>query len=369
VSNGTRFAALGGVVVAGVLALSACGTDENTSPSSGGGGAAAGSGNCVKATVNAAGSSAQANAVTEWIKGYQSGCAGANLNYNPSGSGAGVQSFVSGQVAFAGSDSALKPEEMGPAKQRCQGNNALDLPMVVGPIAVAYNVKGVSDLRLSPKTIAGIFASKITKWNDPAVKKDNPDATLPATAVKSVHRSDESGTTDNFTEFLAATAPDIWTFEGGKKWTAPGGQGGAHSDGVTTVIKQTDGAIGYIEMSFATQAKLSTAKVANGSGEFVALSTDSASKALEGAETTGAGNDLSMKIDYATKTAGAYPIVLVTYEIVCEKGLPTEQGTFVKSFLTYASSTAGQDLLADLGYAPLPPAALTKVQSAVKALA
>jgi phosphate transport system substrate-binding protein len=366
VSNGTRFAVLG-VVVAGVLTMSACGTDQNTNSSSGGGGAVA-SGDCVKATVNAAGSSAQANAVTEWIKGYQSNCAGANLNYNPSGSGAGVQSFIQGQVAFAGSDSALKPEEMGPAKQRCQGNNALDLPMVVGPIAVAYNVKGVSDLQLSPKTIAGIFAGKITKWNDPAIKKDNPNATLPATAVKSVHRSDESGTTDNFTKFLAATAADDWKFEGGKKWTAPGGQGGTKSDGVTTVIKQTDGAIGYIEMSYATQAKLNTAKVANGTGDFVALSTDSASKALEGAQVTGTGNDLSMKIDYTTKTAGAYPIVLVTYEIVCEKGLPSEQGNFVKSFLTYTSSTAGQGVLAKLGYAPLPAPVLTKVQAGVKAL-
>lgn len=367
-SNGTRFAALGGVVVAGVLVLSACGTDENTS-SSGGGAAAPASGNCVKATVNAAGSSAQANAVTEWIKGYQSGCAGANLNYNPTGSGAGVQSFISGQVAFAGSDSALKPEEMTQAKQRCQGNNAVDLPMVVGPIAVAYNVKGVSDLNLSPKTIAGIFAGKITKWNDAAIKKENPNATLPATAIKSVHRSDESGTTDNFTKFLAATAPDIWTFEGGKKWTAPGGQGGAKSDGVTTVVKQTDGAIGYIEMSYATQAQLSTAKVANGTGDFVALSTESASKALDGAQITGTGNDLSMKIDYATKTAGAYPIVLVTYEVVCEKGLPAEQGNFVKSFLTYTSSAQGQGALANLGYAPLPSTVLTKVQTVVKGLA
>jgi phosphate transport system substrate-binding protein len=367
VSNGTRFAALCGVVVAGALALTACGTDENK-PANGGGGAAA-SGNCVKATVNAAGSSAQANAVTEWIKGYQSGCAGANLNYNPSGSGAGVQSFIQGQVAFAGSDSALKPEEVGPAKQRCQGSNALDLPMVVGPIAVAFNLKGVTDLQLSPTTIANIFAGKITKWDDAAIKKDNPNATLPATAIKSVHRSDESGTTDNFTKFLAATAPDIWKFEGGKKWTAPGGQGGAKSDGVTTILKQTDGAIGYIEMSFATNAKLSTAKVANGSGEFVALSPDSASKALEGAKIKGTGNDLAMDIDYATKTPGAYPIVLVTYEIVCEKGLPAQQSQFVKSFLTYTSSTQGQGLLTNLGYAPLPASVLTKVQTAVKALA
>jgi phosphate transport system substrate-binding protein len=121
-------------------------------------------------------------------------------------------------------------------------------------------------------------------------------------------------------------------------------------------------------MSFAKQSQLSTAKVANGSGEFVELSTDSASKALEGAQITGTGNDLSMKIDYATKAQGAYPIVLVTYEVVCEKGLPSQQASFVKSFLNYTSSSAGQGVLTDLGYAPLPASVLTKVQTAVKAL-
>jgi phosphate transport system substrate-binding protein len=367
VNNSARFAALGGVIVAGVLALSACGTDENSSSPSGSASSAA-SGDCVKATVNAAGSSAQNNAVTEWIKGYQANCPGANLNYNPTGSGAGVQSFISGQVAFAGSDSALKPEEVGPAKQHCQGNNALNIPMVVGPIAVAYNLQGVDSLQLSPTTIASIFAGKITKWNDAAIKKDNPNATLPASDIKTVHRSDESGTTDNFTKFLASTAPSVWKFEGGKKWTAPGGQGGAKSDGVTTIVKQTAGSIGYIEMSFATNAKLSTAKVANGSGEFVALSPDSASKALAEVQVTGIGNDLPLKIDYATKTAGAYPIVLVTYEIACEKGLTGDQGKFVKSFLTYTASPAGQGVLTNLGYAPLPASLLTKVQTAVQSL-
>ena len=365
-SNGTRLAALGGVVVAGSLALSACGTDQNPPPAGGGAPAFV---DCVKTTVNAAGSSAQNNAVTEWIKGYQYSCPGASLNYNPSGSGAGVQSFISGQVAFAGSDSTLKPDEVGPARRRCQGGNALHLPMVVGPVAVAYNLPGVSDLRVSPKTIAGIFAGKITRWNDPAIKQDNPDAALPALPVKSVHRADESGTTDNFTSFLADTAPDIWTYQPGKKWNAPGGQGGAKSDGVTTIVRQTEGAVGYIEMSYADNARLDTAKVANGAGEYVALSPGSASKALAGAEVTGTGNDLAMKIDYATDTPGAYPIILVTYEIVCATGLSGEEGEFVKAFLTYTSSSAGQRVLTDLGYAPLPPTLRTKVQTAVKALA
>jgi phosphate transport system substrate-binding protein len=367
VKNGTRLAAIGGIVVAGALALSACGSDNNAD-SSNSSAPAAGSIDCATGSVNAAGSSAQKNAISEWTKAYSQSCSGANLNYNPSGSGAGIQAFNQNQVSFAGSDSALKPEEVGPAKQRCQGNNALNLPMVVGPVAVVYNVKGVDSLQLSPKTIAGIFAGKITKWNAPEIAKDNSGAKLPATAIKTVHRSDESGTTDNFTKFLKATAPDIWSYEPDKKWGAPGGQGAPKSDGVTTVVKQSDGAISYVELSYATNASLKTAKVANGSGEFVELTPESASKALDGAEITGTGNDLAMKIDYATKTAGAYPIVLVTYEIACEKGLPADQAKFVKSFLTYTASDAGQKILTDLGYAPLPSTVLTKVRSSVQAL-
>lgn len=362
--NGTRLAALGGVALAGALALTACGSDNNTKGSKT---TSASSGDCVKATVNAAGSTAQANAVSEWVKGYQSNCAGANLNYNANGSGAGVQSFTQGQVAFAGSDSALKPEEHGPADARCKDGKALDLPMVVGPIAVVYNLKGVDGLQLSPKTIAGIFAGQIKTWNDAAIKKDNPKATLPSTPIKTVHRADDSGTTDNFTKYLTATAPDIWKFEGGKKWTAPGGQGATKSDGVSTVVKQTEGAISYTEMSYATNGKLQSAKVANGAGEFTELSTDTASKAVADAQVASAGgNDLTLKINYKTKTG--YPIVLVTYEIACEKGLPKQQAEFVKSFLTYTSSQQGQSALTSLGYAPLPDSILTKVQAAVKGL-
>ncbi|MGH3391496.1 MAG: phosphate ABC transporter substrate-binding protein PstS [Actinomadura sp.] len=366
--NGTRLTAIGGVVVAGALALSACGSDNNTGASGGASAPASGSINCAKGTVNAAGSSAQKNAVAEWTKAYSQACAGSNLNYNPSGSGAGIQAFLQNQVAFAGSDSALDEEEAATAKQRCQGNNALNLPMVVGPVAVAFNVNGLDDLQLTPTTLAGIFMGKVTKWNAPEIAKDNPGAQLPDTAIKTVHRADESGTTDNFTAFLKATAPDVFTVEPDKKWNAPGGQGAPKSDGVTTVVKQTDGSIGYVEMSFAENAGLKTAKVANGSGEFVALSADSASKALEGAKVVGAGNDLAMEIDYATKTAGAYPIVLVTYEIACEKGLPAEQAAFVKSFLTYTASEDGQKALVDLGYAPLPATVATKVRTAVQAL-
>jgi phosphate transport system substrate-binding protein len=359
---GTRLAALGGVALVGALSLTACGSDDN-----GGGGTTAASGDCVKSTVNAAGSSAQANAMSEWIKGYQQSCAGANVNYNPSGSGAGVQAFTGGQVAFAGSDSALKPEEHGPADARCKTGKAIDLPMVGGPIAIIYNLKGVDNIQLTPATIAGIFAGKIKTWNDPALAKDNSGVKLPSTPIKPLHRSDDSGTTDNLTKFLLATAPDVWKFEGGKTFPAQaGGQGLKGSDGVSTGIKQGDGTIGYAELSYATNGKLQTAKVQNGAGQFSEVTSDTASKAIEGATVAGTGTDLALKIDYKAKDG--YPIVLVTYEIVCEKGLPDEQAKFVKSFLTYTSSQQGQSILSGLGYAPLPASILTQVQAAVKGL-
>lgn len=366
--NGTRLSAIGGVVVAGALALSACGSDDNAGSNASN--APQGKIDCAKGTVTAAGSSAQKNAIEEWTKLYAQACPGAQVNYNPSGSGAGIQAFTSGSVSFAGSDSALKDDEVAPARKRCQGNAALNLPMVVGPVAVVYNVQGLDGLRLSPETLAGIFAGKVTKWNAPEIAKDNPDlkGKLPSSDIKTVHRADESGTTDNFTKFLKATAGDVWTWEPAKKWAAPGGQGAPKSDGVATVVKQTANSISYIEMSFAENNKLQTAKVSNGSGEFVELSPESAGKTLEGAEIVGKGNDLAMKIDYATKTAGAYPIVLVTYEIVCEKGLPAEQSAFIKSFLTYTASADGQKVLTGLGYAPLPASVQTKVQASVKAL-
>ncbi|MEU8123174.1 phosphate ABC transporter substrate-binding protein PstS [Spirillospora sp. NPDC049024] len=364
--NGSRLAALGGVVVAGALALSACGSDNNTTASS----SAAPSGDidCAKASVNAAGSSAQKNAMEEWTKLYSSKCAGANLNYNPSGSGAGIQAFTSGQVSFAGSDSALKPEEAAAAQKRCQGSNALNLPMVVGPIAVVYNVKGLDALKVSPETLASIFSGKIKTWNDPAIAKENDGAKLPSEPIKPVYRSDESGTTENFTNFLNTTAPKIWTWEKAKKWPNSTGQGAPKSDGVTSQVKSTEGAISYVELSYATNNKLQTAHVKNGAGEFTELSPESASKAVAGAQVVGTGNDVALKIDYSTKEPGAYPIVLVTYEIACEKGLPAEQAKFVKSFLTYTSSADGQKILTDKGYAPVPQTVLTKVQASVKAL-
>lgn len=365
-----RYARLTGVALAGSLVLSACGTDDN--PPRDGGSAAAPQADidCPDqgGTLNAAGSSAQANAMSAWVKTFQQACDGVTVNYQASGSGAGIESFTNGQVGFAGSDSAMKEDEAAAADARCETGEALNLPMVIGPIAVAYNLDGVEDLQLSAETLAGIYSGQITEWDDPAIKKDNPGASLPSTPIQAFHRSDSSGTTDNFTKFLAAAGGDAWAYESGKEWQAPGGQGAKGSEGVASAVKDSEGAIGYMEISFAENSGLSVAKIANGSGEYVELTPESAGKTIDAAEIVGNGNDLALEIDYATDAAGAYPIVLVTYEITCEQGLDAADLDLVKSFLTYTASDGGQAILEDLGYAPLPNTVQAKVQDAVEGL-
>jgi phosphate transport system substrate-binding protein len=358
---------LAGLAVTAALALSACGSD-NTGPGNTGATGSPASGDCVSGTLNAQGSSAQKNAIAEWVKAYQQKCKDVTINYEPSGSGAGIQAFIAGTADFAGSDSALKDDEQPKADARTNGGQAIHLPMVIGPIAVVYNVNGVDNLQLKPATLAKIFSGSVTKWNDPAIAADNPGAKLPASAIQPVHRSDSSGTTDNFTDFLSKTAETDWTFGKAKEWKAPGGTGAKGSDGVASAVKQADGAIAYVELSFAENAGLNKAKIGNGAGEFDELTPEAAGRTIAGAKVTGTGNDLKLSIDYNTKEPGAYPIVLVTYEIVASKGLPADKSALVKSFLTYTSSSEGQATLADLGYAPLPDSVRTRVAQSVAAL-
>ncbi|UGQ14925.1 phosphate ABC transporter substrate-binding protein PstS [Yinghuangia sp. ASG 101] len=375
----TVFAA---VAVAGALTLTACGSDDNDSDSagssnspaatsgggSGGGGAPAADLACASGTLAAAGSSAQKNAIDEWAKLYQQKCSGTTINYNSNGSGAGRQAFFDGQVNFAGSDSALKDDEVAKGQAVCKDGAAINLPMVTGPIAVAYNLPGVKDLVLDAKTIAGIFSGKIKNWDAAEIKALNPNAQLPSTAIQTVHRSDKSGTTENFTKYLKAAAPADWTAEASQDWPSQDGQSAKGSEGVAGVVKQTSGAIGYMETSFAENNALGIAAINTGAAQPVKLTPEAAGKAVAAAQITGQGNDLKLQLDYATKAEGAYPIILVTYEIVCEKGTPADKLPLVKSFLTYTSSDEGQAILADNGYAPLPAEIAGKVRTAVAAL-
>jgi phosphate transport system substrate-binding protein len=362
-----RHGAIACLALTAVLGLSACGSDNNEPTGSSASGSAAAV-DCGKGTLNAQGSSAQKNAMAEWIKTYQQKCSGVTVNYEPTGSGAGIQAFIAGTADFAGSDSALKPEEQPKADAKCAGGQALNLPMVIGPVAVVFNVNGVDNLNLSPATLAKIFAGKVTKWDDPAIKAENADAKLPSTPIQAVHRSDESGTTDNFTKYLSKTAAADWTFGNAKAWKAPGGVGAAKSDGVASKVKGTDGTISYVEWSYAENGGLKKAKIKNGAGEYAELTAESAGKTIAGAKIEGQGDDLKMSIDYNTTEAGAYPIVLVTYEIVCSKGLAADKLPLVKGLLGLAASSDGQADLVELGYAPLPDSVRTKVETAVKNL-
>lgn len=367
-----RFASITGVALVGVLALSACGSDNNAAAPAAANGAA-NAANCPTGTLNGEGSSAQKNAIEQAISDFQATCSGATINYNPTGSGAGIKQLIAGQVNFAGSDSALSEtpkagvatSEQAQADTTC-GSPAWNLPMVTGPIAVAYNVKGVDKLILTPSVAAKIFNGAITTWNDAAIAAINPGATLPAEAIKVFFRSDESGTTDNFTKYLKGSAPSDWPQDTGKKWTGKG-EGKQANAGVSNAVKATEGGVTYSEWSYAKDNKLSMALIDNGAGP-VELTGESVGTAVGAAKIVGVGNDLKLKLDYATKTPGAYPILLVTYELVCSKAKDPSKAALVKEFLKSFAAAGEQTKLQAIGYAPLPSAVQTKVASAIEAL-
>ncbi|WP_369252407.1 phosphate ABC transporter substrate-binding protein PstS [Streptomyces sp. R41] len=370
--NRLRALSLGAVAVSGALALTACGSDD-TGKSNGGDSSAPASNNSAikcddaKGQLQASGSSAQKNAIDAWVKAYTASCKNVQINYNPTGSGAGITAFTQGQTAFAGSDSPLKPEEATAAKKTCGGNAAIDLPMVGGPIAIGYNLDGVDNLTLDASTLAKIFDGKITKWNDTAIAKLNPDAKLPSTKIQAFHRSDESGTTDNFTKYLKAVAPSDWKYSGGKAWQAKGGQSAQGSSGLAQQVKQTPGAISYFELSYAADG-INTVDLKTDAATPVKATVENATKAISTAKVAGTGNDLSLSLNYKPTEEGAYPLTLVTYEIVCEKGNKADTLAATKSFLTYIASEDGQKLLTDAKYAPIPDEIISKVRTTISSL-
>ncbi|MEV6955656.1 phosphate ABC transporter substrate-binding protein PstS [Streptomyces sp. NPDC051183] len=370
--NMLRASALGALVVSGALVLTACGSDDNTKDNGASGKPSAPVSDIkcddAKGKLLASGSSAQKNAVELWIKNYMAACSGVEVNYKSSSSGEGIVAFNQGTVGFAGSDSALKPEQVEESKKICTGGQGVNLPMVGGPVALGFNVAGVDKLNLDAATIANIFNDKIKKWDDEAIKKLNPGVTLPSTAIQAFHRSDDSGTTENVTKYLKATAADAWPYEAAKKWAAPGGQAASGSAGVAAQVKQVDGAIGYFELSFASSQSIKTVDLNTGAAAPVKATGENASKAIAAAKVAGTGSDLALKLDYTTKAEGAYPLVLVTYEVVCDKGNKAETLPTVKSFLNYAASDAGQKVLLENGYAPIPAEINAKVREVIKTL-
>jgi phosphate transport system substrate-binding protein len=358
------------------LTLTACGSDKNTATTSSSGAASpAGAASSAAAecggknSVTAEGSTAQQNAIAEFNKVWGQVCSGKTLAYNPTGSGAGVDQFIAKQVDFAGSDSALNDDQVKKAADRCGGNPAWNLPLVFGPVAMAYNIEGVDKLVVNADVLAKIFQGQITKWNDPAIAALNSGTNLPDADIKPVYRSDSSGTTDNFQKYLTAAAPQSWTKGAGKEFQGGAGEGAQKSSGVVQAIQATPGSIGYVEKSPAAAAGLKNAEIDSGAGA-VALTDDSTKAAVAAAKFKAEGMDLTLDLNalYASKEAGSYPLMLATYEIVCSKGYDAATAAAVKSFLT-VSANQGQANLSAAGYVPLPDSFKERLLKSVDAIA
>jgi phosphate transport system substrate-binding protein len=354
------------VALAGTLALTACGASNEGGNAAGGG--SSDSAQKLSGTLNGAGSSAQQAAMQGWTAGFNKAQPDVTVNYDPVGSGGGREQFISGAVAFAGSDSPLSTDEELPgAQKRCAGG--FELPNYVSAIAVIYHLEGVDELNLSPDTVAKIFSGSVKTWNDPAIKADNPDATLPSTAITPVHRSDKSGTTKNFTDYLTKAAPGSWKDGAVDEWAGKGGEAANGTSGVVQAVTGGEGTIGYADESQAGDLGIAKVKVGD---TFVAPSAEGAAAVVENSKVqSGRGTyDFALDINRTPTSADQYPIVLVSYHIGCVTYDDKAQGELVKAFMGYVISSAGQDAAAQqAGSAPISDTLRQQSQTAVDAIA
>src|SRR5271168_2286694 len=365
-----RFGVALSILAIGALILSACGGHNNA-----GGGSSTTATSPVKVTcggkpaLKASGSTAQKNAMPRFVKAFEQACPGQSLTYTANDSGAGISEFLSNQTDFGGSDSTLTPDEYAKGRQRC-GSPVRSLPMVVGPIAIAFNANGVTSLNLNGPAAAQIFNGQITMWNDAAIQLLNLGVPLPAEPIRVVFRSDESGTTDNFQKYLDTTSAGTWGFSAGRKFNGGVGVGAVGNDGAAAAVKSTEGSVTYLEWSFAQAQHLNMAKVVTTAGpEPVAISTESVGKTISGAWYIKKGDDLALDTIsfYRPNQPGSYPIVLATYEIVCSKYPDPQVGMAVKAFLQ-STIGAGQKDLASNGYVPIPAGFTPRLLAAVNAI-
>ncbi|KGH45834.1 phosphate ABC transporter substrate-binding protein [Modestobacter caceresii] len=364
-STTTRTAAVSAALAA-TLALAACGaSNEETGSGTASGGD---SGEELSGTLVGAGSSAQQAAMQGWTAGYSSVQPGVTVNYDPVGSGGGREQFLAGGTDFAGSDAALDEEELALAEERCGESGIFELANYIAPIAVVYNLEGVEDLNLSPEVVAGIFNQQITNWNDPAIAADNPDATLPDLPITPVNRSDESGTTENFTEYLVAAAGDAWPHEASGDWPVSGGEAAQGTSGVISAVTAGNGSIGYADLSQA--GDLGVANIGVGE-EFVEPTAEAAAAVVENSETLeGRGEyDFAVELARDTTESGNYPIVLISYHVGCIEYDDQETADLVTDFMTYVVSEEGQQAAAEAaGSAPISDTLREQAQGAIDAI-
>jgi phosphate transport system substrate-binding protein len=359
-----RLTTIGAVAIAGTILLSSCAANEGdttTDPSA--------TASDLAGTIDGAGASSQGSASEAWVAAFQTANPDVTINYDPSGSGAGREAFIAGGVSYAGTDSALKQEEIDGGFAACVPDTGyIQVPAYISPIAVIFNVEGVDELNLDAATIAGIFKGTITTWNDPAIVALNADAKLPSAAITAVHRSDDSGTTKNFADYLNKVAPTIWDAKAEDVFPYPVGEAAQGTSGVVDAVTNGTNTIGYADASKAGKLGVAAIKVGE---EFVNYSPEAAAAVVSGspAGDTAGDTDLAIKLDRETTDPSQYPLVLVSYIITCTEFVDAEVSPLVKAYVGYITSEKGQaEAAASAGAAPLSAELSAKVATVLKSI-
>lgn len=340
-----RLGSIAALAIVGSIVLSSCAANE---------GDAVDTPSTLAGSVDGAGASSQGSAQEAWIAAFQTANPDVTVTYDPTGSGAGREAFIAGGVAFAGTDSTLKDEEIAGGFAGCVADSGyFEVPVYISPIAVIFNVDGVDELNLDAATLAGIFKHTITSWDDAAIVALNPEADLPAASITAVHRSDDSGTTKNFTDYLNKVAPQVWDAPAADPFPYAVGEGAQGTSGVVDAVTNGTNTIGYADASKAGDLGVAKIKVGD---EFVAYTAEAAaavvaeSPAVEGR----ADSDLAIALDRKTTDPSHYPLVLVSYIIGCLEYTEAGTGELVKAYVNYLASAEGQaEAAASAGAAPL----------------
>jgi phosphate transport system substrate-binding protein len=344
--NIKRSGGIAAIALVGALALASCAANE--------GGTDTPSESTLTGILVGAGATSQGSAQEAWIAAFQTANPDVNVTYDGVGSGAGRETFIAGGSGWAGSDSALNDDELAGEFAACAPDtSAIDIPTYISPIAVIFNLEGVDELNLDAATIASIFKGDITNWNDPAIAALNEGTTFPDLAITAVHRSDDSGTTKNFTDYLNKVAPEIWDAPAADPFPYQTGEGANGTSGVVDAVTNGSGTIGYADASKAGELGVAAIKVGD---EFVNYTPEAAaavvadSPLVEGR----ADGDLAFKLDRLTTDPTHYPLVLVSYSIVCTEYADAAQGELVKAYISYITSAEGQGVASsEAGAAPL----------------
>ncbi|GAB3163746.1 phosphate ABC transporter substrate-binding protein PstS [Myceligenerans halotolerans] len=322
----------------------------------------------VAGSFGGSGSSAMQVAMEAWTTAYVADNPGVTVEYDAIGSGGGREEFLAGQVAFAGSDAVLSEDELAASSEVCAGGNGIDLPVYISPISVAFNLEGIDRLNLAPDVIAKIFTGEITTWNDPAIAQANAEVSLPDLPITAVHREDDSGTTDNFTDYLRQVAPEDWPYQADGVWPIDHGRAEPQTGGVIGYVRDNQGSITYADAS-ATEG-LGSAAIQVG-GEFVEYTPEAAASMVDVSQIIDGRTkyDLAYEIDRRTTETYAYPLVLVSYVVVCSRYTDKATGRFVKDFITYISSAEGQQHAAEAaGSAPVSEFVQRRVEEAAESI-